>query len=409
MDGSMEVSRRSALIGGGALSASLAVAAPLAASPSPNPRDDFPFAGTYLNAAFIHPLPRAGQLAAEAFARERLADPASVGPRVNPRDGAVARFARLVGVAPADIAVVPSTMSGENLLIAALGLGPGAGVVTDALHYDGSLALYRELARGGVPVAVVRPRVGRIDLADVRAALGPGVRLVAVSLVSSDTGFEYDLQALCELAHAHGALVYADIIQAAGAVPIDLEASGVDFACGGAYKWLMGEFGAAFLYVRPDRLDRLKRVQVGWRQLRSHAGHVLPFDSPGPVIGDYQLADGAAGLFEVGSPAWNTLAVTAASLDYLAGWGVEAIMARRRPLTDRLQARLPQLGLIPLTPAGSRSPVVAFACRDADKRFADRLKAAGIRISLYPDRMRIAPSVYNTLDEVDHLASVLAA
>jgi selenocysteine lyase/cysteine desulfurase len=51
--------------------------------------------------------------------------------------------------------------------------------------------------------------------------------------------------------------------------------------------------------------------------------------------------------------------------------------------------------------------VVAFACRDADKRFAAPLKAADIRISLYPDRMRISPSVYNTLDDIDHLASVL--
>ena len=404
----MPLSRRGALQGLGLLSAALAGPAAAAAPRGLGLDTDFAFEGTYLDAAFSHPLSRAGYLAGETYARERLMDPRAVGPGKNGRDGAVARFARLVGADPADIAVVPSTMVGENMVGQALGLGPGVGVVTDALHYDASLALYDALGRSGTPVAVVRPRGGAIDLADLKALLTPQVRLVAVSLISSVTGFEYDLAELCALAHAHGALVYADIIQAAGAVPLDLKASGVDFACAGAYKWLMGDFGAAFLYVRPDRLDRLKRVQVGWRQLRGHTSHVLPFEPPGPVIGDFKLAKDAVGLFEVGTPAWNTLAVASAGMDLIAARGVDAIAQARRPLTDRLQEKLARLGLTSLTPPGSRSPIVAFACQDADKRFSARLRAAGIRISVYPDRLRISPSVYNTLEDVDHLAEVMA-
>jgi selenocysteine lyase/cysteine desulfurase len=403
----MTMSRRGAL---GLLSGALAVSPAGAASPQGPARADFAFSGTYLDAAFSHPLPRPAFEAAQAYAQARWLDARAVGPGRNMRNAAAERFARLTGVDPADIAIVPSTMAGENRVVQALGIGPAAGVVTDALHYDASLALYGELAAHGTPVAVVRPRGGSIDLADVRAALAPGVKLVAVSSISSTTGFEYDLAELCALAHAQGALVYADIIQAAGAVPLDLKASGVDFACAGAYKWLMSDFGAAFLYVRPDRLDQLKRVEVGWRQVRRQTSHVLPFDTPGPALGEYDLASGAAGLFEVGSPAWNTLAVACAGMDYIAGrGGAEAIMQARRPLTDRLQDRLTRLGMIPLTPEGSRSPVVVFACEHADKRFADRLKAADIRISLYPNRLRISPSVYNTADDVDHLSSVLGA
>lgn len=403
----MLLSRRDALRGAGLASAALAARA--AAAPAPvAPVAAFAFTGTYLDAAFSHPLPQAGFEAGLAYAQARRLDPRAVGPGRNARDGAVTRFARLVGVEPADIAVVPSTMGGENAVALALDLGPDAGVVTDALHYDGSLALYDQLSRRGVPVGVARPRGGRVDLADLRALIGPRTRLVAVSLVSSVTGFEYDLAELCALAHARGALVYADIIQAAGAAPLDLKASGVDFACAGAYKWLMGDFGAAFLYVRPDRLDRLKRVQVGWRQVRRQTSHVLPFEPPGPVIGEFELAGGAAGLFEVGTPAWNTLAVAAAGMDVVQAHGVEAIMQARRPLTDRLQETLPRFGFTPLTPVGSRSPIVAFAYENADKRFGDRLKAAGVRVSVYPARLRISPSVYNTMADIDQLADVLA-
>jgi selenocysteine lyase/cysteine desulfurase len=233
--------------------------------------------------------------------------------------------------------------------------------------------------------------------------------LIAVSQVSSSTGFEHDLAELCALAHSHGALVYADIIQAAGALPIDVRASEVDFAACGTYKWLMGDFGTAFLYVRPEILGQIKRVEVGWRQVKDQESHVLPFESAGPAVGPYRLASGAAGLFEVSTPAWGALAIVAASLAYIEQIGVGALVRHRQPLLDQLQARLPALGFESLTPTGSRSPLVAFAYRGAEKRFANRLKSANIKISIYEHRIRVSPSIYNTPGDIDHLIEVLSA
>jgi selenocysteine lyase/cysteine desulfurase len=402
----MDLSRRGLLAG----TSGLLPAAAAKAGPTTQPDGaSFSFDGVYLDAAFTHPVGAFAQAAAAHYVEIRRRDPQAVGPRGNPRHGAVERFARLINAAPADVAVVPSTLVGENLLAAALGIGPGAGVVTDALHYDGSLALYGELRRRGAPVAVVRPRGDRIDLADVRAAITGETRLVAVSLVSGVTGFTYDLAELCALAHAHGALVYADIIQAAGAMPIDVKTSGVDFAACGTYKWLMGDFGTAFLYVRPDRVDRLRRVEVGWRQVIRQESHVLAFETAGPALGEYELAGGAAGLFEVSTPAWGALAVAQASLDYLLDLGVEAIAWRRQPLIDYLQDALPPLGFRRLTPRGAPGPIVAFALRNAAATFDARLKAAGVRISTYQHRIRISPSVYNSAEDVAQLVKVLAA
>jgi len=402
----MDVSRRGVLVGTSGL-LPLAGAAQ-AGAPGVQDRAPFSFDGVYLDAAFTHPVGAFAQDAAARYVEARRRDPQAVGPRGNPRRGAVERFARLINAAPADIAVVPSTLVGENLLATGLGLGPGAGVVTDALHYDGSLALYGELRRRGAPVTVVAPRDGRIDLADVRAAITRETRLVAVSLVSGVTGFTHDLAELCAVAHARGALVYADIIQAAGAMPIDVKASGVDFACCGTYKWLMGDFGTAFLYVRPDRLDRLRRVEVGWRQVTRQESHVLPFEPPGPALGEYELAGGTAGLFEASTPAWGALAVAQASLDYILDLGVEAIARRRRPLIAYLQEALPRLGFERLTPLDAPGPVVAFARRNAAALFDRRLAAAGVRISTYSHRIRVAPSVYNTQGDITRLITLLA-
>jgi selenocysteine lyase/cysteine desulfurase len=403
----ISVTRRELLLAAG-LFPTLGATAPVKEVLLPD-RSSFPVEGVYLDAAFTHPFGRAALDAASSYLKLRQSDPQGVGPAHNARSAAVERFARLINAGPVDIAVVPSTMIAENLVNASLGIGAGAGVVTDALHYDASLALYAELQRRGASLGVVLPREGRIDLADVRALLARDTRLVAVSLVSNSTGFEHDLAELCALAHGVGALVYADIIQAAGAVPIDVKASGVDFAACGTYKWMMGDFGAAFLYVRPDRLEQLKRVEVGWRQLRRSESHVFPFEPPGPAVGSYELASSAAGIFEVSTPAWGALAVAAGSLDYIAAIGLDAIVSHRQPLIDQLQLKLPQLGFDSLTPKGSRSAVAGFAYRGAEKRFAQRLREAKIRIGVYENRIRISPSVYNTLDDIDHLISVLSS
>jgi selenocysteine lyase/cysteine desulfurase len=371
-------------------------------------KKSFPFEGTYLDAAYTHPFGVQAYAAAKAYFLSRRDDPNRRWPGNNPRNAAVALFASLINADPKEIAVVPSTMEGENLVGAALGLGPKAGVVSDAFHYDASLAMYGELERSGVPVAVVKPRDNRIDLDDLDALIQKGTRLVAVSLVSSITGYIHDLRRVCDIAHAKGALVYADAVQAAGAVPIDVKASGVDFCCCGTYKWLMGDFGAAFLYVRPDRLDQLRRVHYGWRDFSGEAQHVYPFDAPGPAIGDWKLGTGTVSHFEAGTPDWSALAVAVATLTYIRDLGVETIQRYRQPMLEHLQRELPRRGFLPLTPEASRGPIVSFALKDAATRLKPNLEKAGVQISVYENRIRISPSVYNDMADIDRLVGALS-
>lgn len=410
----MDISRRR-LLGGlcsmpllaSQVKSNLAAALP-AVSALPD-KGNFRFQGVYLDAAFTHPMSIATQRAYLEYVNHRVVGDTRIGPGRNSRDLAVRLYAKLIHAEPDEISVVPSTMEGENLIAASLGLNQTAGVVTDALHYDASLVLYGELAKRGMPLKVVAPRGGGIDLADVDAAIGKDTRLVAVSLVSSTTGFQYDLKALCDLAHSKGALVFADIIQAVGAVPVDVKASGVDFCSCGCYKWLMGDFGAAFLYVRPDRLGDLKRVQVGWRQVRSQATHVFPFDPPGSSLGEWTLGSGTAATFEVSTPAWGVLACVAESMTYIETLGVEAIVRHRKPLLDYLREELPKRGFDPLTPRESNGPILAFSYRGAAARFGKPLRDAGIQISTYENRIRISPSVYNDMGDAEKLVRVLSA
>jgi len=268
------------------------------------------------------------------------------------------------------------------------------------------------LAKQGLEVRIARPsKSWRIELADLDRMIDARTKLVAVSLVSMINGFQHDLKAVCDLAHSRGALVYADAVQAVGAVPVNVRASGVDFLACSSYKWLMGDMGLGFLYVREELLGkRLRRVQYGFRQLPRVEYHAFPYDPPGDRVMDWTQASDAGGYFEVGTISNTTVACLSHSLEWIKQMGVEKIEAHRLPLLDRLQKELPRLGFEPMTPVGSRSPIVTFAFgpgKDA-AQLTGRLKQAKVDIAVYDHRIRVSPSVYNDRTDVDKLIAALA-
>ncbi len=391
-------------------SGALAAAASPAAAPyvPPAPRDNFKITGTYINAAYTHPMPLDAAAALREYTTHR-ADPGL--PRQREAESAKVLFARLINAEPAAVATVPSTSYGESFVIGALGLqGAGsAAVVSDILHFEGSLYSYGQLAKKGGPKLAVLPMEadGRIDMNRLEAAVTRRTRLVSISLVSMVNGFEHDLKTVCEIAHRKGAHVYVDAAQAAGAVPIDVKASGVDFIACSTFKWLMGDFGCGFLYVRPDLLPHLKRTEFGYHQMQTYGYHAFPGDPPGRALFEATPNEVTApGRFEVGSTGEGAEAAATVSLKNLLAWGVDNIRAARQPLMDKLYDKL-SAKYHPLSPKGSRSGIIAFSLIGARDQLRPRLTEAAINIQLYPNRFRISPSVYNTPEHIDRLIGVL--
>jgi selenocysteine lyase/cysteine desulfurase len=391
-----------------------ALAAPPSSAPQapsatpPAPRDNFKISGTYLNAAYTHPLPLDAAAAMRDYALTRV-DP---GARREPSFDAKPLFAKLVNAAPEEIALIPSTSYGESFVIGALGLKEdhSAGVVTDILHFDGGLYAYGELAKQGTSVTILPMTPdGRIDMNRLEDAVHDGTRLVAISLVSMVNGFEHDLKTVCDIAHRKGAHVYVDAVQGAGAVPIDVKACGVDFLACSSFKWLQGDFGVGFLYVRGDLLPRLKRPEYGYHQPKTLAYHAFPGDPPGEVL--FEAAPETAqarGYFEVGSLSQPAEVAVSVSLRNLIAMDVATIQRNRQPLMDRLYDKLSP-HYQPMTPKGSRSSIVAFSLIGAYEKLHPRMQEARINIQLYRNRFRVSPSIYNTPEDIDRLIAVLTA
>lgn len=406
---------RRALVAAAAAAPGLAQAAQAPAGPTPGAlpaRAAFarmPY--VYLDSGSTHPMPLGAKAALEEYLRYKTRDGDWSGYSMDAKEKAVlAAFSALVGASPDEVTFTQSTTMGENLVLQALGFpADGGRIVTDALHFFGSFYTYGELSKAGVDV-VTLPMTpdGRIDMAAMAAAVNDKTRLVSISHVSTTNGFEHDLKAVCDLAHAHGAYVYADIIHGAGSTPLDLRAAGVDFAASSSYKWLMGDFGLGFLYVRKEVQEKLTRPWWGYHQVGGRfVTHVFPFDPPGQTVADYGYAPGTAGRFAMGTTSWTGVVQLEHSLGYIRDLGVANIQAYRQPMIDAIQTELRRRGYQPLTPLGSRTPLVAFALKDARAKLGDLLTKNDLRLTVSANRFRVSLSVFNDMNDVDRLLAVL--
>lgn len=409
-----DISRRDMLAGMTGVAAALTTASTVRPAVAPGfPRkSDFliPDGLTYINSAYTHPMPKVGVEALKAYAVSRAT------PTVNPFDTAAAvkrvkaEFATLINATPEELAFIPNTSTGENLVVRGLGIpGTGGNVVTDALHFDGAILHLQALRAQGLELRMAMPTAdGRIALADLDRLIDRNTRLVEVSLVAMYNGFEHDLKAICELAHSRGAYVYADVIQGVGAVPFDVRASGVDFAAASGFKWLMGDFGLGFLYVRAELIERvLKRTTYGYESSPDIVTHFLPSDAPGEPAFAWEFGTGASATYEVGSRAAASLMALDASLPYLRGLGVERIQAWRQPLLQMLRTELGQRGFTPVTPPGTTSPILSFTF-PTEWPVADRLRRARINARVGDRYLRLSPSIFNDQADVTRVVEALA-
>jgi selenocysteine lyase/cysteine desulfurase len=371
----------------------------------------------YLNGAFSHPMPRASADACHKAIEQRntlsppgvpfvfLNPPPDTNPMpIDPRDA----FASLINARREEISYIPNTSTGENLVIDGLNISRFDGnVVTDTLHFEGALVHLMELKRQGLDLRVVMPREGRVHMRDLEQVVDRNTKLIEISLVSMYNGFQHDLKAVCDLAHAHGAYVYADIIQGVGTIPLDVRATGVDFAATASYKWLMGDFGLGLLFVRQELLGTvIQRKHWSYESSPDTQIHLSPLDPQYPEPVTWTPGSDATRYFQLGTMANSVAAALRVSIPYIQQLGVENIQAWRQPMLKKLQTEMPRLGFSAQTPPDSTSPIVTFAHRDAET-ISKKLRAAHIGVTVNPYYLRIAPSIYNDMHDVDRLLEAL--
>jgi L-cysteine/cystine lyase len=353
-------------------------------------RAHFPVLATraYLNSGSEGPTPQAAADAVQRCIAEDLAAGRSGGAYIRKvmdlAAEARAGYAQALGAAPSDVALTSSTTFGVNTVLQGLPLGPGDEVITSDQEHPGVYAPLRlAKLRRGVNVKVV-------PFTELPGEVGPSTKLIACSHVSWVAGAVADVEAL----RATGVPVLLDGAQALGAIPVDVNALGVDYYAGSGQKWMCGPQGSGALYVKPSRLGELEPPMPSYMTLADAHDSLSS-----------ELADGAA-RFDDGFPAAVRSAWAVASMGVLSGRGWEWVHERAATLASVLARRLGEHAL-DVAPRG-RSTLVSWKADDPQGEVA-RLADAGIVVRAIPAAGLVRASVgaWNTEVETDRLVSAV--
>lgn len=316
--------------------------------------------------------------------------------------------ARLIGAAgESEIAFIPNTSTGLATVAKGIDWRKGDHVVITNVEYPANRYPWEDLKRFGVEVIEVKQLPdGRIDPDDLADAVTDRTRIVSVSHVQYASGCRIELRPIADMVHQVGGYLCVDAIQSVGAMPVDVEAMGVDFLAADGHKWMLGPEGCGILYVREDLCELLHPNVVGWMNMVDAGNY-----------GDYRFEfEKDARRFEPGSYNLPGIFAMGASIELLLEYGVANVWSRIERLTTRLCDGLSAKGYRVFSPRGEgeRSGIVIFdppAASAGEKaalqRIVTDLEQRDIVIVVREGRLRASPHFYNNEEQIDALIDAL--
>jgi L-cysteine/cystine lyase len=367
-------------------------------------------AGIYLNAGSSGPLP------AETFevmrqlqdheVRVGRGDVAGFEEFLQRLEEARAAVAALLTADVDDIAITHATTDGMNIGVNGIAWEPGDNAVTTTLEHPGGVGpLYLLRRRHGIEITFVD--IGRGGdheriLAAFEAAIDERTRAVVISHVLWATGAVMPVAAIAQLAHERGAFVVVDGAQSAGAIPIDLAATGADVYAIPGQKWLLGPEGTGAVAVTRDARERIL----------PSAGGSFSFERSDSAGEDVLWA--SARKYDVSGFHRPSVVGMARSIGWLSMFvGLDWIYERGARLARATAHRLAAIPRVTvLTPREHMATLIAFQVEGwTPDELRDELGARVFAITrTIPliDALRISVGFYNSEEELDRFVAAVA-
>jgi selenocysteine lyase/cysteine desulfurase len=223
----------------------------------------------YFDNAAVAPLPEPTRQVIESYAQQAAFEGDTRWPEwALGVETARRRAAELLSCNTTEIALVPNTTFGINLVANGLRWSAGENVVVPANEFPSNLLPWRLLERRGVEVRLIEGNDDELVRRMIES-IDRRTRLVSISWVHYSTGYRADLAAICEQVHARGALFFVDAIQGLGAFPLSLNEIPIDFLAADGHKWMLGPEGAGLFFVRQSKLEQLDPIMIGWSSVEN--------------------------------------------------------------------------------------------------------------------------------------------
>ena len=369
--------------------------------PSQRALFDMPRDVCFLNAAAWSPLPLASQEAGRAaMARKgqpwKLPDGFQAAQYERTRKAAAA----LIGADPNDVALISSVGYGVSTAGKVLSIPRGSRVIV--LENDHTSPVLEWIGRaeaGGFTVDTVKqPTDGDWTSAVLDTIERKGAAPVALASISSvhwSDGGALDLARIRDALKKQGAALLVDATHDAGVRHIDVKTLDPDFLIFPTYKWVLGPYGRAFLYVAQRHQNGVPLEQTAAARKAVNAEDTIYFR-------DTSYRDDAR-RYDMGErDHFITMEMAAIGMEMMAGWGNDAVVGRLSMLTGKLADGLGNLGVGLLDPK-LRAPhilCVSFP-KGMAPDLAKKLAAENVHAAPRLGRLRISPHVYNDEADVD--------
>jgi selenocysteine lyase/cysteine desulfurase len=374
--------------------------------PSQRALFDIPREVCYLNAASWSPLPLAVQEAGRAGVG-RKGQPWTLDPAFASRQHERTRkaAAALINADPEDIALISSVAYGVATAGKLAQIPSGTRVLVLQDDHSSPVLEWTTRARAqGFSVETVRQPYDGDWTASVLEAIGrPGalpLALASISGVHWSDGGALDLERIGPALRAKGAGLLVDATHGAGVMPIDVRKLDPDFLVFPTYKWVLGPYGRAFLYIARRHQDGepLEQTAYGRRAISSERA---------PYMKDTSYTSGAR-RFDMGErDHFVSLEMAAVGMEMMAGWGQAEILERLAMLTGQLADGLGNIKGVRLPDPRVRAPhILSLGFADGmPEGLIERLAAESVHVAPRLGRMRISPHVYNDEEDVERFVT----
>lgn len=361
----------------------------------------------YLNAASYSPLP-IRTLEAGRAAVLRKGAPWSLEASFANQQHERARVAaaRLINAEASDIALISSISYGVATAAKILPIARGSRVIV--LENDHSSPVLEWHTRAEVEGFTVET-VPQPDDGDWTSAVlesiarsGPPVSLASISSIHWSDGGLIDVDKVGAALRQHGAAFLIDATHGVGVLAMDVKRLDPDFVLFPTYKWLLGPYGRAFLYVANRHQGGIPLEQTASGRRNVRADNAVYFTDVSYVSDARRFDMGERDHF-------ISMEMASIGMEMMADWGTAAVVQRLTMLAERIATGVRGIGGIHVPKPHLRAPHILSLAFEGGMPagLVEGLASEGVYIAPRLGRMRISPHVYNDEADVDRFVEVL--
>ncbi|HIH88124.1 TPA: aminotransferase class V-fold PLP-dependent enzyme, partial [Candidatus Bathyarchaeota archaeon] len=316
-------------------------------------------------------------------------------------------FAEVIGGSEAGVACVPNASTGINTVMSMLPSRRGTNIVATNLSFPMCATVVNKQRERGAKPKFLKHKKGVVAIEQFEKAVNDKTVAVMVDQPSWFNGYLYDLKALAEVCHDHGAKLVIDGTQSIGNLAWEADRWGVDFVACSTYKWVLGgPYGqaAGFLYVTKKLVDEYQPAYVGGQSLTPEESNINTEDAF--TLYEFKPRKGIERL-EIYSRMELSYVAVENSMRVLLAHGMKNIEKQVKTVDNVLVEELTKKHFRLQTPNEEDRRIYINVQVPDFKAVGKKLAERNVIVSPRIGGLRISPHFYNTEEEAVALVKAL--